>query len=204
MSTPQPPFGGTTAAPSDLFDTTTLLSLGLVVVLLGSAYTLGQQLLAAATPRSLRICFVWNAFNALIHFVFEGSYLYNCFFTYADIDVDASDSSLAPGAFLNRPDRTYGSAYGDNPLAQLWQVYARADARWGGADANVISLELLTVFGGGALAVLVCALIVRRDPMVGFWMTVLATAELYGGWMTFCPEWLTGSANLDTSNFMYL
>jgi hypothetical protein len=23
-------------------------------------------------------------------------------------------------------------------------------------------------------------------------------------WMTFCPEWLTGSPNLDTSNPMYL
>jgi hypothetical protein len=24
------------------------------------------------------------------------------------------------------------------------------------------------------------------------------------GFMTFCPEWLSGSQNLDTSNFMYL
>lgn len=24
------------------------------------------------------------------------------------------------------------------------------------------------------------------------------------GFMTFCPEWLVGSPNLDTSNFMYL
>lgn len=33
---------------------------------------------------------------------------------------------------------------------------------------------------------------------------VIATAELYGGFMTFCPEWLTGNVNLDTSNFVYL
>jgi hypothetical protein len=24
------------------------------------------------------------------------------------------------------------------------------------------------------------------------------------GFMTFCPEWLTGNVNLDSSNFMYL
>ena len=24
------------------------------------------------------------------------------------------------------------------------------------------------------------------------------------GWMTFAPEWFTGSPNLDTSNWMYL
>ena len=27
---------------------------------------------------------------------------------------------------------------------------------------------------------------------------------LFTGWMTFCPEWLTNSENLDTSNWMYL
>ena len=24
------------------------------------------------------------------------------------------------------------------------------------------------------------------------------------GWMTFCPEWLSGSPNLDTANWLYL
>ena len=24
------------------------------------------------------------------------------------------------------------------------------------------------------------------------------------GWMTFCPEWIQGSPNLDTSNWLYL
>lgn len=35
-------------------------------------------------------------------------------------------------------------------------------------------------------------------------MIVLATGELYGGWMTFCPEWLSGNPNLDTDNWMHL
>ncbi|OMP83528.1 Emopamil-binding protein-like [Diplodia seriata] len=45
-----------------------------------------------------------------------------------------------------------------------------------------------------------------RQGMEGrkwFWMIVLATGELYGGFMTFAPEWLSGSPNLDTSNFMF-
>ncbi|EJT79621.1 hypothetical protein GGTG_04705 [Gaeumannomyces tritici R3-111a-1] len=33
-------------------------------------------------------------------------------------------------------------AGGDNPFAQLWMVYAKADKRWAGADLGVISLEL--------------------------------------------------------------
>jgi len=35
-------------------------------------------------------------------------------------------------------------------------------------------------------------------------MIILATAEIYGGFMTFSPEWLTGSPNLDTDNWMHL
>lgn len=121
-------------------------------------------------------------------------------------------------------DRLYGSQYGSSPTAKLWQEYAKADKRWGGADLTVISLELLTVFGAGPLAAYICELVRRRDNggKLWFWASVLATGELYGGetlilnspswhtlltplgFMTFAPEWLTGSPNLDTSNFLYL
>lgn len=79
------------------------------------------------------------------------------------------------------------------------------------------------MLGAGPLAAYICLGIQRKDFRVAFWMVVLATAELYGGmfdyllernsdrtdfvcvgFMTFCPEWLTGNQNLDASNFMYL
>jgi hypothetical protein len=111
-------------------------------------------------------------------------------------------------------------------------VYAKADKRWAGADLTVISLELLTVLCAGPLALYICVGISRKNLMVPFWMIVLATGELYGGpslnppilhfpppffsfvsivvlilmkigFMTFCPEWLTGNQNLDASNFMF-
>jgi len=44
----------------------------------------------------------------------------------------------------------------------------------------------------------------RLSGKLAFWIIVLAVGELYGGFMTFAPEWLTGSPSLDTSNFMYL
>lgn len=37
-----------------------------------------------------------------------------------------------------------------------------------------------------------------------FIQITLCVCELYGGWMTFCPEWLSGSPNLNTSNWLYL
>jgi len=68
----------------------------------------------------------------------------------------------------------------------------------------VVSLELLTVLVVGPMACLVCHDIAKKKPRASITMIMLATSELYGGFMTFCPEWLVGSVNLDTSNFMYL
>ena len=104
----------------------------------------------------------------------------------------------------------YGAEYGTNPLAALWREYAKADARWAGSDPTIISLELLTVFIAGPLAVWICyslctsATDERKARAAWFWMVVLATGEIYGGFITFAPEWLTGSPNLDTSNGMFL
>lgn len=82
--------------------------------------------------------------------------------------------------------------------------YARADFRWGVSDPTVVSLEILTVLGAGPLCCYILYQLVKQDTARHYWIVVLSTAELYGGWMTFCPEWLTGSPNLDTSNALYL
>lgn len=43
-------------------------------------------------------------------------------------------------------------------------------------------------------------------PLVNrhFIQITLCVCELYGGWMTFCPDWLMGSPSLNTSNWLYL
>ncbi|RDW94308.1 hypothetical protein BP5796_00071 [Coleophoma crateriformis] len=186
----------------DFIDETTILSLAGVLVLLVSAYITSLYLLSPSTPGRLRVLFIWHAFDFLIHSVFEGSYLYNCFFSSAPFAPESSHPAAITN-FLSRPDRLYGAAYADNWASKLWMVYAQADKRWAGADLTVISLELLTVFVAGPMAAYICYGITRRDIRVSFWMIVLATAEIYGGFMTFCPEWLTGNVNLDTSNFMF-
>jgi len=186
-----------------VIDQTTILSLFGTVALLVAAYGLSLQFLSPVTPSRLRVLFIWHCFDALIHFFFEGSFLFNCFFSWIPFSsADHHPSTITN--FLSRPDRIYGNQHADNPAGALWRVYAMADKRWAGVDLTVVSLELLTVLVAGPMAVWCAVLIARRNPQVGFWMTVLATGELYGGFMTFAPEWLTGSQNLDTSNFMYL
>ncbi|KAK3325518.1 Emopamil-binding protein [Apodospora peruviana] len=198
--------------PVDLFDKTTLISLASTLVILFAALALSRAVLdPAVTPGSLRFLFVWHAFDALIHFFLEGSFLYHCFFSWTTVD---NKKGVAAAGYFPNPHNYLGydansvvhgsQAATGNPFANLWMVYANADLRWAGVDLGVVSLELLTVFVVGPMACLVCYDIAMKNPRANITMIMLATAEIYGGWMTFCPEWLTGNVNLDTSNFMYL
>lgn len=167
---------------------------------------------------------LWHIFDVLTHFLIEGSYLYNSFFTSVPFNLTApSQDAQRRGAksFLNDTSRLYGAKYGNNATARLWQEYGKADRRWVESDKaiDVIALEILTVFVVGAAALVVCVLLVRsrcaykageqakcRRDRARMWMVAIsvAVAELYGGWMTFAPEWLSGSQALETSNPVYL
>ena len=73
----------------------------------------------------------------------------------------------------------------------------QADKRWANADATVVSLELLTVLIGAPLCFYICSLLAKGDRAAQFWIVVLSTGELYGGWMTFCPVRSRGLALSD-------
>jgi hypothetical protein len=224
MPTSSPP---PTPAPmqTQIIDQTTVFSLLGTVAVLAAAYGLSLRALPRHSRTKARVLFIWHVFDALIHFIFEGSFLWNCFFVHSSISTPSppstssfpfsfsfSSSSSAPPPsssnlmseflppnvhFLNLPNYVFGAAYGSGPFSKLWQEYAKADKRWGGTDLTVVSLEVLTVFVGGPLA-LWCAEMVRRGEWntsasarnrnVGnrkwFWMIVLATGELYGGQFT--------------------
>jgi hypothetical protein len=193
--------------PADLFDQTTLVSLASTVAILAVAYGISVVSLDRFAPGSHRILFVWHAFDALIHFCLEGSFLYHCFYSWIPLASVSNPMALAPTPhnYLGEIGRVYGpQAGGDSPTAQLWMVYAKADRRWAGADLVVISLELLTVFVAGPMACMVCYGLARKASWTNIVMVIIATMELYGGFITFCPEWLTANNNLDTSNWMYL
>lgn len=49
------------------------------------------------------------------------------------------------------------------------------------SSQGVISLELLTVFFVAPLACLICYDIAKKNPRANILMTIVATAELYGG-----------------------
>ena len=202
-----------------LLNVTTIAALSVLSLILLVAYYASLQLLPENTKTTLRSFYVWHVADALVHLILEASFLYNCFFSYIELPVPTSDyphpASLTSeiAYFLGRSDRSYGSNFAGNAFAKLWQEYAKADKRWGGADLNIISLEILTVFIGGPLAIYVSELIRKgggspqggaKSARMWFWGSLLATGELYGGFMTFAPEWLSGNVNLDTSSFIKL
>ncbi|EGN98371.1 hypothetical protein SERLA73DRAFT_183338 [Serpula lacrymans var. lacrymans S7.3] len=162
-----------------IFTVTSAYSLAGVAAIGAIAYSGANSLLPKNARWQDRFTFIWLAFDAMIHFSFEGSFLY-----------------------LSTFGRSVNTSVG--PFAELWKEYTRADARWGTSDPTVVSLEILTVLGAGPLCCYILKQLVKDDPARHYWLVVLSTAELYGGWMTFCPEWLTGSPSLDTSNPLYL
>ncbi|KAL2008525.1 hypothetical protein VTN00DRAFT_6719 [Thermoascus crustaceus] len=193
-------------------DTPTVLCIAFSLSMMPVATFLSRSLIPSTHTRN-RILFFWHAYDALTHLFIEGSFLYECFFSYVPIPT-GNGVIMRPeqAVFLGHKDRLYGAAYGTGPSARLWQEYAKADRRWAGADVTVIALELLTVFIGGPAAIYVCYLLyrassakvsaVRAKAQAKLWLVApaLATAELYGGWMTFAPEWLTASSQLETSD----
>jgi hypothetical protein len=61
---------------SELFTPTTIFSLLGVVAILVAAYAASALLLSKSARAVDRYIFIWLAFDALIHFIFEGSFLY--------------------------------------------------------------------------------------------------------------------------------
>ncbi|KAG7470385.1 emopamil-binding protein-like [Solea senegalensis] len=89
-------------------------------------------------------------------------------------------------------------------LAELWKEYGKADSRWLFSDSNIVSIEILTVVLDSVLAVLLIHAVLRQKYYRHFLQVSLCVCELYGGWMTFCPQWLTGSPHLDTTHWLHL
>lgn len=193
-ATPPPPPPPPIPRSGPEIDFTTVVSLLGVLALLGGAYGASIKVLPTTVTIKTRVLFIWHLFDALIHFVFEGSFLWNCFFVTYSLPTTFSAASrlqhitlfTPPDVYwLGRKDLLYGANYGTSPFSRLWQEYAKADKRWGGTDLTVVSLELLTVFVAGPLACWICYLLSKDQKKhtlrKWFWMTILATGEIYGG-----------------------
>ncbi|XP_007535129.1 emopamil-binding protein-like [Erinaceus europaeus] len=119
----------------------------------------------------------WLCYDALVHLALEGPFVYL--------------------SFIGNIADSHGL------IASLWKEYGKADARWLYFDAAVVSVEIPTVVLDGSLALVLIYAIVKEKYYRHFIQITLCVCELYGGWMTFSPEWLTGSPNLNTSNWVY-
>ncbi|XP_075389054.1 emopamil-binding protein-like [Tenrec ecaudatus] len=151
-------------------------SLLLCTALLAAGCALGLQL-GLRRGAADRAVLAWLCSDALVHWVLEGA------FVYLALVGNIADS--------------------DGLLASLWKEYGKADARWLYFDPNIVAVELVTVFLDGFLALFLIYAIVKEKYYRHFIQITLCVCELYGGWMTFSPDWLIGSPNLNSSNWLY-
>ncbi|KAI5854107.1 Emopamil-binding protein [Tricharina praecox] len=180
-----------------LISATTVFSLLLTVLLLVGAYGLSLALLPSTSTTKTRVIYIWHIFDSLTHFVLEGSFLYYSLTTSSTVRSSAVPTLYGDAAI------SYGTKFSTAPLGKLWNEYAKADRRWGEADVGIVCIELVTVLLAGPAALWVAGMVRRGEGRRWFWIAVLATAEIYGGWMTFAPEWIAGNHNLMTHNWMY-
>lgn len=89
-------------------------------------------------------------------------------------------------------------------LAAPWKEYGKADARWLVSDPTIVSLEIATVFFVTPMCLVLIYAICKKRYYRHFIQISVCICELYGGWMTFGPEIITGSQSLKTDNFIYL
>ncbi|XP_075951277.1 emopamil-binding protein-like [Anarhichas minor] len=160
---------------------------GLSLVSVLSLLACGVQVLAAIllthryggrSSAEDRWVLLWLFYDVIVHLTLEGPFVYMSL-------VGTVETS-------------------EGPLAELWKEYSKADRRWLTSDPTIVSIEILTVVLDSLLGLLLIHAVLRDKYYRHFLQVSLSVCELYGGWMTFCPDWLIGSPHLDTSNWMHL
>ncbi|KAI0222481.1 Emopamil-binding protein-like [Lamellibrachia satsuma] len=84
-----------------------------------------------------------------------------------------------------------------------WREYGKADKRFLVSDPTIVSMAIPTVLVCGPLCLGLIYSIVRQRSYRHWLQVALCVCELYGAWMTFCPELLTGCPNLATDVPLY-
>lgn len=121
---------------------------------------------------------LWLFYDVIVHLTLEGPFVYM--------------------SLRGTVDTSQG------PLAELWKEYSKADSRWLVSDPTIVSIEIVTVVLDSLIALVLIHAVLEDKYYRHFLQIALSVCELYGGWMTFCPDWLLGSPHLNTSNPLYL
>lgn len=171
-----------TPSPDPILTPMTIPSFLTTGTILLTAYLASAYLLPSSARGKQRGLFIWHAYGAISHIVLEGWLLYHCFFSFGFVPgTSPTTPSIPTETKLERLEKQFGCAHGEGFIARMWMEYARADARFAGADPALVAMELVTVFVGAPIACYVCWLIRKGDERgVSFWGAVLAAMELYG------------------------
>ncbi|XP_013392286.1 emopamil-binding protein-like [Lingula anatina] len=91
-----------------------------------------------------------------------------------------------------------------NFVALMFQEYAKADKRYGVADPNMICIELAQAVVGTSLSIAVITAILQNKKWRHLAQLVLLVVELYGVYMMFAPELISGLKNFNPAKLVQL
>ena len=112
------------------------------------------------TGRALRARACVQAFDGIIHYTLEGSFVYYSMFGRQVITSSGPMAQMCTYPLTPRGVRLYIEF-------TAGKEYALADSRWGTSDPTVVSLELLTVFGVGTMCFYVLKQLVLAHRLMG-------------------------------------
>ncbi|CAG8606827.1 5715_t:CDS:2 [Ambispora leptoticha] len=166
--------------PTQLKEPTAIYSLLFTLLLFIVSFVVAYNFLSREKFKtSEKYVFMWLTWDALVHLILEGSFVY-----------------------MSILGRTVETSSG--PMAELWKEYGKADSRWLIAEPTVVSIEIPTFILCGPVSVLVLWAITKDHPIRHPLQFLLCTCELYGGYLTWMPEYLTGNKSLAIDNPLYL
>jgi len=149
------------------------IGVALLVAAFVAAY-LGRFVAVRKLGFKERLIMTWFLWDAFVHAALEGAYVF----------FEFSGTTKTSSHFL----------------AKIWREYGRADPRWNNFDMCLIPMEIWTSCLLTPLCLWLVYAQVKNKPYRHFLQVVLCVSELYGGWITFGPEWVTGSKNINTSD----
>jgi hypothetical protein len=168
-----------------------------------------------------RLIFWWFAFDAGIHTFFEGPFVIASLrgrFTggvaTSDLPRAMTDRVIADPETVTdlhcrarlraRSFVIINSSCGCNlSFICVGTEYGKSDFRWLYSDPGIVSMEVATVGMEAPLCWFILYLILKKSSWRHPIQFLICVGELYGLYMTFAPEWIYGSPNLDGSTFLY-
>jgi len=157
-----------------MVDPVGIISLIFIAFVLFVSYDLGRRLTPKGSPGLDRVVQTWMVWVILIHMSMDIP------FTIISLTGTVKDSTSF--------------------FALQWKEYGKTDTRWLVSDPTIVSQDVIHILVITPLCMLLVHAIHKRQTYRHWLQTIIGTASVYAGFMTFGPEIFSGCPHIVTDN----